>query len=54
MATAAIRAVPEQERAQTLVRALPPLLALALAMAVGFTMMGSFSTVQEAPRRRWA
>ncbi|MEX7342273.1 hypothetical protein AB2C95_32195, partial [Pseudomonas aeruginosa] len=28
-------------------RTLLPLLALALAMAVGFTMMGSFGTVQE-------
>ncbi len=46
MATAAIIGpIPEQERPQTLVRALRPLLALALAMAVAFTMMTSFSTV---------
>jgi MFS family permease len=48
MATAAtIEPIPEHERAQTFMRALPPLLALALAMAVAFTMMTSFSTVQE-------
>jgi len=32
------------------VRVLPPILILALAMASGFTMMGSFSTVQEAAK----
>ena len=35
-------------------RALPPLLALALSMAIGFTMMGSFSTIQEAAKAEMA
>jgi MFS family permease len=37
-------------REQSLGRAAAPLLVLALAMAAGFTMMGSFSTVQESAK----
>lgn len=48
MASAAtLKPTSQQERAQTLSGAMWPLLALALAMAVAFTMMTSFSTVQE-------
>lgn len=36
------------------VRALPPLLVLALQLAIGFTLMGSFSTVQEGAKAELA
>jgi len=43
-------AAPASPDAPSLVRSIFPLIAIALATAAGFTMMGSFSTVQEAAK----
>lgn len=47
MASAPVSAPASRGAAPSFLKALPPLLVLALAMTLGFTMMGSFSTVQE-------
>lgn len=47
MASAPLSTPAPRETSPSFLSALPPLLVLALAMTMGFTMMGSFSTVQE-------
>lgn len=43
-------AAPQANRVPPFTRSLPKLLVLSLAMAIGFAMMGSFSTVQDAAK----
>ena len=47
MSDVALPVAPTMQSPSTLARSLVPLVILALSMAIGFTMMGSFSTVQE-------